>query len=94
MNNGKIEYVEIIPGYKLNKNELGCEFGDNCFECKRQDCKGVTIKQQEIKRKYRETHKDQERKRLLRWREKQRMAKLLDDKREEIENGDISEKAH
>ena len=92
MNDKPIEYIEIVPGYKLNKNELGCEYFDNCFECKRKDCRTITQPQREYKKKYRETHRDQERERHRRWREKKKLAKMLDDKREEIKNGDDSEK--
>lgn len=38
MNTKKIEYVEMIKGYKLNKNEVGCEWWPLCDDCPYIDC--------------------------------------------------------
>ena len=38
MNTKKIEYVEMIKGYKLNKNQVGCKWWKICATCPYSDC--------------------------------------------------------
>lgn len=38
MNKGKIEYVEVVKGYKLNKKAVGCKWWELCDDCPYPDC--------------------------------------------------------
>ena len=38
MNTGKIKYVEVVKGYKLNEKELGCKWWKVCMTCPYKDC--------------------------------------------------------
>lgn len=101
MNTEPIEYVEAVKGYKLNKNELGCEYFDNCFECKRRECKFQALDERRKKQlnsasaRYYQRHKEEVKEKNRRWREKRKLIKLLEQQREqaekENENDNISE---
>ena len=99
MNNTPIEYIELETGYKLNKNELGCDASSNCFECPLDKCIYQTQDEKSEKRKqqvrdagkrYREKNKDKQRERLRAWRQKQKLAMLLDQKRQDAEEKAIT----
>lgn len=77
------KYIEHIRGYKLDANETGCEYHEDCFACQFRDCKyALTEDRKEQLRKaaetYRNKNRDKERERLRIWREKKRAAMLLD----------------
>lgn len=90
-----IKYIEPVKGYRLDANETGCEYHSDCFACQFRDCKyALTEKRKEQLRKaaktYRDKNKDKNRERLRIWREKQRLAKLLDQKRQDAEEKAIT----
>ena len=99
MNTQPIEYIESFDGRKLNKNDLGCKKFSNCFECTLEKCIYEVKEEKSEKRRqqvnaagkrYREKNKDKQRERLRIWREKQRLAKLLDQKRQDAEEKAIT----
>lgn len=38
MNVGKKKMIEVVKGYKMNENELGCKFHKVCYTCPFKDC--------------------------------------------------------
>ena len=89
------DYIETIPGYYLPRTDVGCEKYPFCFNCTLdvkecnpdRDTETERRKQQkkEAAKRYRQRHKDREKERHKAWKEKQRLAKLLDQKRAEAE---------
>ena len=79
---------EFIKGYLLDEEEVGCERYPYCFDCPLEDCtpkkESEKRKQQkkEAAKRYRQRHKDREKERKSLWRDKQRLAKLLDQQRD------------
>lgn len=77
---------EYIKGYLLDEEDVGCDKYPICFTCPFERCKGEADKKQRaIHRKYYQRHKDEIKEKQRQWREKQRLAKLLDKKREQAE---------
>lgn len=85
---------EYIKGYLIDEEEVGCEHYPVCYTCPFEKCKGEKNepsekrKQQvrEAGRRYRAKNKDKQRERQRAWREKQRLAKLLDQMRQDVKN--------
>lgn len=89
---------EYIKGYLLDEEDVGCEKYPVCFTCPYK-CSGDNDddekkkKKKEIRHRYYQRHKDEIKEKRRLWREKQRLAKLLDqqrDKEKENENDNIS----
>ena len=85
---------EYIDGYLIDESQVGCEHWEVCYTCPFEKCKkeedepSEKRKQQvrEAGRRYRAKNKDKQRERQRAWREKQRLAKLLDQMRQGAEN--------
>lgn len=81
---------EFIKGYLLDEEDVGCEKYPVCFTCPYK-CSGDNdddekkAKKRAIHRKYYQRHKDKIKEKRRQWREKQRLAKLLDEQREKAE---------
>lgn len=79
---------EYIKGYLLDEEDVGCDKYPLCFTCPFERCKcdadndEKKKKQRAIHRKYYQRHKDEIKEKRRLWREKQRLAKLLDEQRE------------
>lgn len=97
-----IQYIESVEGYRIELAKVKCKYGI-CYNCPLPDCK-QGMKEEEKKkkreqnkiavRKYRETHKDEDRERKRRWREKRRLAMLLDQQRQNISNNSEMSLSH
>ena len=87
---------EYIKGYLLDEEDVGCERYPICFDCPLKKCKEEKTpkrKQQmkEAAKRYRDSHKEQERERQRKWREKQRLVKLLDQQRQSVISSDTKQ---
>ena len=92
---------EYIKGYLLDEEDVGCEKYPVCFTCPYK-CSGDNDddekkkKKKEIRHRYYQRHKDEIKEKHRLWREKKRLAKLLDQQRDKLEkeneNDNISEK--
>ena len=83
--------IEFVKGYQLDEKDVGCDKYPFCFTCPFKKCKAETdddvkkAKKRAIHRKYYQRHKDKIKEKRRQWREKQRLARLLDEQREKAE---------
>ena len=100
MNHTKtIEYTESVEGYLIDSTQDGCARHPHCFDCPFEDCYPTEDEEKKAKRKeqmkkaaktYRDNNKEKIKEKNRLWREKQRLAKLLDQKRQDAEEKAIT----
>ena len=90
-----IEYTETVKGYVIDKTEDGCARYPHCISCPFEDCYPTEDAEKKAKRKeqmkkaaktYRDKNKEKIKEKNRLWREKQRLAKLLDQMRQDVKN--------
>lgn len=85
---------EYIKGYLLDEEDVGCEKWDVCFTCPYTCKEEKTAKRKQQVRdagkRYRDKNKEKIKEKNRLWREKQRLAKLLDQKRQDAEEKAIT----
>ena len=85
---------EYIKGYLIDEEDVGCEKWKVCFTCP-YTCKEEKTdkRKQQVKdagKRYRDKNKEKIKEKNRLWREKQRLAKLLDQKRQDAEEKAIT----
>ena len=84
---------EYIKGYFLDEEDVGCERYPVCFTCPFKRCSTLDKKIDDAKKqkererykRYYQQHREERKEKNRQWREKQRLAKLLDKQREDAE---------
>lgn len=84
---------EYIKGYFLDEEDVGCERYPVCFTCPFKNCSSLDKKIDDAKKqkererykRYYQQHREERKEKSRQWREKQRLAKLLDMQRENAE---------
>lgn len=94
-----IEYTETVKGYMIDKTDDGCARYPHCISCPFEDCYPTEDAEKKAKRKeqmkkaaktYRDKNKEKIKEKNRLWREKQRLARLLDQKRQDAEEKAIT----
>ena len=94
-----IEYTETVKGYMIDKTEDGCARYPHCISCPFEDCYPTEDAEKKAKRKeqmkkaaktYRDKNKEKIKEKNRLWREKQRLVRLLDQKRQDAEEKAIT----
>ena len=94
-----IEYTETVKGYVIDKTEDGCARYPHCISCPFEDCYPTEDAEKKAKRKeqmkkaaktYRDKNKEKIKEKNRLWREKQRLVRLLDQKRQDAEEKAIT----
>lgn len=94
-----IEYTETVKGYMIDKTDDGCARYQHCISCPFEDCYPTEDAEKKAKRKeqmkkatktYRDKNKEKIKEKNRLWREKQRLARLLDQKRQDAEEKAIT----
>lgn len=81
---------EFIKGYLIDEEDVGCEKWAICYTCPFPKCKEEKSEKRkkqinEAGKRYRDKNKEKIREQKRLWREKRRLAKLLDQQREQTE---------
>lgn len=94
-----IEYTETVKGYIIDKTDDGCARYPHCISCPFEDCYPTEDAEKKAKRKeqmkkaaktYRDKNKEKIKEKNRLWREKQRLVRLLDQKRQDAEEKAIT----
>jgi hypothetical protein len=94
-----IEYTETVKGYMIDKTDDGCARYPHCISCPFEDCYPTEDAEKKAKRKeqmkkaaktYRDKNKEKIKEKNRLWREKQRLVRLLDQKRQDAEEKAIT----